>query len=245
MSTKNWEEARKLTKDDVNIQLGDFGWVWHAMYTNKEQEHFLDQIAGKNWTLAVVPGNHENYDEIEKFPIIEKWGGKVRVLERKSERMPLKKDGSLTKNRYEPGNIYFLERGETYTINDKTFWVMGGALSIDKDHRLIGESYWAQEIPTWQEFNHGMDSLDKVNWEVDYVLTHTCPMNVIPDIIKSSVYMDLKYKDPTAEYLFEIYKKIKFKEWHFGHFHKDVRKDYKGYGVFACHYLNIPCELEQ
>lgn len=224
LSIEKFPEQETMTKEDILFQVGDFGWIWHPIGIHERQNKGLQWLASRNYTLAVVPGNHENYDEIFKLPIIEKWGGKVRVL-----------DTGV-------GEIFFLERGELYLINGKTFWIFGGALSIDQNDRTIGVDYWTQEIPSWLEFNYGMDKLDSVNWTVDYVITHTCPMNIIGDVIHKTIYTEGKMKDPVAEYLFEIYKKITFKEWHFGHFHTDVRLDFSETddGIFHCHYNNKP-----
>ena len=103
LNTTHFPEQKNLTKEDVLIQLGDFGWVWYPIGSNKEQEYWLDWIASRNYTLAVVLGNHENYDVIEKLPIEEKWGDTVKVLQR------------------EKGSIYFLKRGGVYSINGKKF----------------------------------------------------------------------------------------------------------------------------
>ncbi len=229
---ENFQEQNTLTKDDVVAQLGDFGWIWHKLGSNPAQEEGLNWLATRNYTLAVIPGNHENYDEIFSLPITEKWGGKVRYYE--------------STGIHGKGVIYFLERGEIYTINGKKIFVFGGALSIDKESRTEGFNYWKQEIPSYLEFNYGMEQLDKVNWEVDYVFTHTCPINIISDVIHSTVYTQGKFKDPVSEYLYQIYKNLKFKEWHFGHFHTDVRLDFSDTddGIFHCHYVNKPYLLK-
>ena len=41
-------------------------------------------------------------------------------------------------------NIFYLKRGESYNIEGKTFLVLGGALSDDKTHRKVHESWWPQ-----------------------------------------------------------------------------------------------------
>jgi len=228
LSKKNFPIQSELKKEDILFQLGDFGWIWHEIGTNKNENYWLNWLGTRKYTLCVVPGNHENYDEIFKLPIIEKWGGKVRVLE--------------TKERFGNGIIYFLERGEIYTINNKTFFIFGGALSIDKEDRILGLSYWQQEIPSYNEFNYAMDKLDTVNWNVDYVLTHTCPINIISEIINKTAYTEGKFKDPVSVFLFEVYKNLKFREWHFGHFHVDKKLVFETNNeksVFQCHYKNI------
>jgi hypothetical protein len=243
ISSRSWPEQKELTKDDVLFQLGDFGWVWYPLFSDKEQEYNLDLLADRKYTLAVIPGNHENYDEIFNLPIEEKWGGKVRVLYRNATRPPLLKDETLTKNRFNPGVIYFLERGEVYTINDKKIFVFGGALSTDKANRNVGIDWWEQEVATYAETDYAIGNLEKHNWKVDYILSHTCPASIIGEFIHSTSYTADKFKDPTAIFFDHVYKNISFSEWHFGHLHSDLRLNFGLDGIFHCHYLNPPTEL--
>jgi hypothetical protein len=228
---RKWQEGKTLTKDDVVIQLGDFGFIWERLGKNKDQEYWLNWLANRKYILLVILGNHENYDEIETLPYTEMFGGQVQYYE--------------SIGRFGINRIYFAKRGEIYTINGKTFWAFGGALSVDKDSRTLGISYWEQELPSYAEYEYGMKSLDKVNWEVDYVISHTCPSIIIGDIINRTPYTEGKFKDPVAEYFTEIYKQLVFNEWHFGHFHEDMALDYKNTndGLFKCHYNNEPFEL--
>jgi hypothetical protein len=232
LSTEFWPEQRELTKEDVLIQLGDFGWIWHPLaQNNPEQNYWLNWLGTRKYTLLVVLGNHENYDEIEQLPECQKFNGTVQYLE--------------VSGRHGDGIIYFAKRGEVYEINNKKFWAFGGALSIDKDNRTPGVSWWEGELPTWWDYEYGMKQLDKINWNVDYVVSHTCPVNIVNEIIHKTPYTEGKFKDPVAVYFFEIYKKLLFKEWHFGHFHEDIRLDYTntGDGIFHVHYNNKPFEL--
>lgn len=227
-----WPEQRELSKEDVLIQLGDFGWIWHKIGTNPDQEYWCNWLSTRKYTLLVVLGNHENYDEIEELPWTEMFGGQVQYYE--------------SVGRFGTGRIYFAKRGEIYNINGKTFWAFGGALSIDKDTRTPGVSWWEGELPSWWDFEYGMQQLDKVNWNVDYIVSHTCPVNIVGEIIHKTPYTEGKFKDPVAVYFFEIYKKITFKEWHFGHFHEDICLDYSstGDGIFQVHYNKPPKELD-
>lgn len=225
---KKWKDQKDLTKDDVLIQLGDFGWIWHPIGTNPDQEYWCNWLATRNYTLLVVLGNHENYDEIKTLPECEMFGETVQYYE--------------STGRFGTGRIYFAKRGEVYTINDKKFWAFGGALSIDSDARTLGVSYWKDELPTWDEYEYGMGMLDKHNWEVDFVISHTCPLNIIGNIIRRTIYTQGKFKDPVAEYFFEIQKKLSFGQWHFGHFHTDVRVVDET-RLFQCHYNKTPLQI--
>jgi predicted phosphodiesterase len=61
----------EISKNDFLIQLGDFGFIWKSLDDTKQRVD-LEYLASQNITFCVVLGNHENYDEIEKLPIIHK-----------------------------------------------------------------------------------------------------------------------------------------------------------------------------
>ena len=45
-------------------------------------------------------------------------------------------------------NIFWLRRGEIYEIAARRFLCFGGALSVDKAHRIPGLSRWVREVPS-------------------------------------------------------------------------------------------------
>ena len=219
----NFPEQMALSKEDILIQLGDFGLVWELFGENPSQEQWLDWIASRNYTTAVVLGNHENYDILETLPYTTKWGNDVQYLER------------------ETGTIYFLKRGGVYEINGKKILAIGGAKSIDKGARIEGLSWWSQEILSESEMEYTMEQIDKHDRKFDYVFSHTCPQNVMTDFLPHGSYV--KFYDPVSEFLDEIENLIEYKEWHFGHLHNDLEKEIDGC-VFRCHYNYSPYELK-
>jgi hypothetical protein len=225
LSNKNFPEAKSLSKEDVVIQLGDFGWLWYPPEKNdKDQEHWLDWLAERPFTIAVIPGNHENYDLIEGLPVKTKWGNDVRVLVRKG------------------GNIYILERGRVYAINGKKILAVGGAMSTDKHRRIEGIDWWPQELLSKEEENICLDEIDHHNRKVDYICTHTCPARIIP-YLNLPPYMGMRIKDSVSRFLDYIDNLVEFKEWHFGHFHVDQRITDGGGDIYQCHYNKPPYEL--
>jgi len=225
LSTKNWKEQKELTKDDVLIQLGDFGFIWSDPAT-KEELNWLNWLADKKFTTAVVLGNHENYDIIETLPWEEKWGNEVQFWEAKS------------------GNrIYFFKRGAIYKINGKDILTIGGALSIDKHMRSEGISWWKQEDITREEIENCFNELDSHGYKVDYILTHTCPSRIVMEFIHPSMYNMGKFNDYTAKFLDEIDNLVEFDGWFFGHMHVDWK--FEEYGnEYTCLYNRAPLELE-
>jgi hypothetical protein len=202
-SSSNFPEGRELTKDDVVIQLGDFGVIWGLDFIDSEK-YWMKWLGNKPWTTLVIQGNHENHDVIEELPVIEKFGGRVYDYE------------------IDDNHIYFSYPGEIFTINDKTFLALPKALSIDQEYRTEGKSWWANELWSKKEEENCLNNLDKINWKVDYVISHTCPQSVIFDTIHQTVYTEGKYYDPTSKLFEFIANKLEFKKWFFGHFHTDV-----------------------
>lgn len=182
-----------LTRDDYVVVCGDFGLVWNDSSYEKE---IRDKINNLPFTTLVVAGNHENFDLLETFPSFEWKGGRVRYIH---------------------DNILLLERGEVFTINEKTFFTMGGGTSIDREYRVEGSSWWRQEMPSSKEFYYGFESLDEYDWTVDYVLTHVGP----PRIVQSQISYYTPEYDPLESYFNILQDELTFSHWFFGHMHED------------------------
>lgn len=187
---------QSLSEKDKVICLGDLGWDWDI-------EHINRFCPNCEW-LSVL-GNHENYTLIEKMPIEERYGGKVRKM----------KD-----------NVYFLLNGEYYIIEGHTFFVFGGAASIDSRWRVPYVSWWPQEIPTSKEVSHAFEVIKERGWKADFFLTHTCE-DSLADRMFGYAH---KFYDVTAKFIGEIKSLVaenngEFK-WHlFGHHHANAKVD--------------------
>lgn len=251
----NWynKNVSSLTKEDVLIQLGDWGAIWynrHDIHKYRKDTELQLKWAKKNFTLLVVDGNHENHDIIDKLPREEMFGGYVKILTPVNH-FNQKKDY---------GSIFILERGEVYTINGKKFLALGGAMSQDKVHRVLGESIWEQELWNKEQEDNCLDNLEKHYWEVDYVVGHTCPESIGRIILdgeriamSNDKYFSAKSKvnDPTSKFFQHLIDEgLKFKTWHFGHWHEDreffqyVREEHgEMYYKYQCHYFKQPLQV--
>jgi hypothetical protein len=116
-------------------------------------------------------------------------------------------------------------RGEVYSIEGNSIFVMGGGYSIDKYLRTEGESWWPQEMPSEEEYKNAVANLEKVNNQVDFIITHTAPSETVYYLstlrslgIKNNVTEEL----PLTMFLDEIQQKVTYRYWYFGHFHVDV-----------------------
>lgn len=200
-----------LTSDDKLIICGDFGFVI-ADESNKKRYSAelekLDFLASLPFEILFVDGNHENHDRLSAMPEEKRYGGIVHRIR---------------------NNIFHLTRGEIFTIEDKTFFAMGGAYSIDKAFQLSKGTWWAGEQPSEEEYRNAINNLQLYNKNVDYIITHTCPSGLI-------MHMG-HYPDPhdmqLTGFFDGLYFDVQFRNWFFGHFHTDKTITYKATACYT------------
>lgn len=209
LNTKKFPQQYNLTKNDYLIVLGDFGLVWD---NSKQEKYWQKWLSDKPWTTLFIDGNHECYDILDSFPV-EIWnGGKVHKV---------------------TDSIIHLMRGQIFNIDNKQFFTFGGAESHDKIYRKEGKSWWSRELPSKEEMQEGIDVLYNNDFKIDYILSHTCPSDVLP-------YIGFDYGVNELE---RYLNHIKFRldknqinyKWYFGHYHKDKEIQ----DNFRCVYRNI------
>lgn len=213
---ENFPIQSEMTKDDYIIICGDFGGVWTFEEESRREKEALDWLNNKNFTTLFVDGNHENYTRLYNYPIEEWKGGKVHKIR---------------------DSVLHLMRGEIFDIDNKKIFAFGGArshdiqdgiLNLDEEEkiyeyrkrrayfRIRNFSWWDLELPTNQEMENGIENLEKVNYKVDYIISHCCPTSI-------QALINPTYKrDILTDYLQQISEKCIFKKWYFGHYH-----DYK------------------
>jgi predicted phosphodiesterase len=192
------------------IIVGDFGLIWsNKPEGSPEEQYWLKWLDEKPYETLVLLGNHENYERIYAKPIVKRYGGPMFQLSEK---------------------VFVFQHGNIYTIEGKTFFCFGGALSIDKYRRQDRISWWAEEIPTTADVMLGLMTLDSVQGKVDYVLTHTVPKEAIRKLDESGLLPfggseDPKFADPTVPMLEALRDKLDPahpKKWFYGHFHNTI-----------------------
>lgn len=110
LNTTKFPQQKELTKNDFVIICGDFGLCWDGSH---REMWWQDWLTAKNFTTLWIDGNHENFDMLYQFPLIDKFGGKVREI---------------------APDIYHLDRGQVLAIDGKKIFCMGGARSVDKEY---------------------------------------------------------------------------------------------------------------
>ncbi len=182
----------KLTKQDYVIICGDFGGVWGDLTAAT-----LDCFSKLPFTTLFVDGNHENYDKLQEYPVSEWNGGKVQFIR---------------------PDIIHLMRGQVYTMDGKTIFTMGGAVSHDKAYRKPGVSWWREELPTAADFAEARKNLTAVNYVVDYIITHSCDAYCLHYL---SAPEERKEKKAENDLLCKIEENVTYQHWYFGHYHLD------------------------
>ena len=200
LSARCWPEGRDLTRDDVVIVAGDFGYIWDGSAVDA---YWLKWLEGKPWTTCFVDGNHENHALLASMPVREWNGGRVH------EAMP---------------HVLHLMRGQVYDIGGLSVFAMGGAASHDREWRTEGESWWPQELPSDAERAEARSNLDARGWNVDYVVTHEAPLDLADDLCWEC-NRPFDGGDEHQLFLQEVDDRLSFGTWFFGHYHDDEWRD--------------------
>lgn len=197
---------KNLTAKDIIIIMGDTG----LNYYNDQRDHKKKTKVSKKVpaTLAFVHGNHDirpstisTYNETEYF-------------------------GGLVYQEKEFPNFLFFKDGEIYNVADKTTAVVGGAYSVDKQYRInTGYNWFEDEQPSEIIKQKFENALSQKNWNVDVVLTHTCPLKYEPqEALFESI--DQTTVDKTTEiWLDKIENELEYDQWYCGHYHIDKSID--------------------
>lgn len=217
LSTDNFTEQKGMTKDDFVIVCGDMGLIWNYAEESKTEKWWLKWLDEKPFTTLFCCGNHESFDRLYQYPVVDFHGGRAHKIS---------------------DSVYHLMRGEIFDLQGNKFFVFGGASSHDirdgildpvKDEDKIKKwqhdydrlfrvnhvSWWEEELPSEEEMQNGINNLEKHNWEVDFVISHCAPQQV------ASIFSHGLYKSDILTTYFDylLDRGLKFKKWMFGHYH--------------------------
>ena len=143
-------------------------------------------------------------------------------------------------------HVLHLMRGQVFELEGYHFFTMGGAKSHDTEdgilepgapdferkllmlqrkprarYRINHISWWAQEMPSEEEYAEARKNLAKVDWAVDYVITHCAPTSI--------ALMENRHNeaDPLTDFLQEVKERAHYHYWLFGHYHDNRAIDEK------------------
>ena len=121
---------------------------------------------------------------------------------------------------------YVLRKKEQ--LEDKRRRELEDMKRTDREEREPGVNWWKQEMPSDEEYDTCRRNLEKVDYKVDYVLTHDAPSRFLD-------FTALALGESNRLHLFldEILLKLTYEKWFFGCYHKDVQLSTKSRCVFC------------
>lgn len=150
-------EKAVANKASVIIQCGDMG-IWPGFDGIEYLDALNARLREHGRNLLFIPGNHEDYDQLDRY----------------ESNAPRSKAGQV----YLRSHILMVPRGCYWKWGNKYFMGVGGAVSIDKQWRTPGKSWWAGEQLT-DDQAYGIvkkmnDRRTNGRPDVDYLFTHDC-----------------------------------------------------------------------
>lgn len=197
----------KLGTGDKMIILGDAGINYYGP-GNSHDDNIKCLLRDFGVTFFCIHGNHEMRPQTIPTYQTKIWNNGLVYYEPKYP------------------NLLFAVDGQIYNIDGQKTFVCGGAYSVDKQYRILrGWNWWEDEQPSISTMHQCELSLSLENWDVDTVLTHTCPLKYeptevfIPGIDQSTV------DKSTEAWLDKIEDRLKYKRWYCGHYHTEKTVD--------------------
>lgn len=209
---------------DYLIILGDAGINY---FLNGNDTDLKRKLAKLPVTLICVHGNHEERPErLSSYR-------KVlysRIKEFSNKEFKHKYSADLEGWFYveeEFPNILFPAIGQSFSINDKEFFHLGGAYSVDKHYRLQKQAEGKKYYKWFESEQLTSQEKDKIREKIMHlpkdviILSHTCPKKYIP------FEKSLVFKADTAMEIFldEFENKVCYEKWYCGHWHINHKID--------------------
>lgn len=144
---------------DVNVDLilhaGDFG-IWPGVDGRAYLDGVEQACAGRGVTILVTPGNHEDWDRIDRHLVEDRNDGFGAV-------------------KWLTDHVAVLPRAHRFAIATpegitRQFVSLGGAPSVDYEYRAIGKSWWLTEAITADDV-----AATIAGGPADVMLTHDSP----------------------------------------------------------------------
>lgn len=194
-----------ISREDILINLGDARINFSGWNRDCMKKRFLESLPV---TLFCIHGNHEQRPQTIGSYREKQWHGGTVYYE---EEYP---------------DLLFAKDGEVFDLDGKQTIVIGGAYSIDKMVRLIyGYGWWPDEQPSDEIKRYVESQLDKLDWKVDVVLSHTTPLKYEPVEVFLSGVDQSKVDKSTEKWLDGIEDRLDYQKWYCGHYHTEKKID--------------------
>jgi predicted phosphodiesterase len=192
---------------DTLVQLGDFGF-----WSGNKGAKFLDNVSNFAETHGVtvlwVDGNHEDHFLLRaEHPL--------NVYDVVREIRP---------------HVKHLERGSVWKWAGRTCASMGGAVSVDKNRRRIGVSWWPDEEISMRDIERLEKNLALIGADgIDVLFSHDCPFEAVPPPVRrndgSWPGHILRQADNHRKTMSEVVKIAQPKLIVHGHYHSYYRQE--------------------
>ena len=196
----------EITANDIIVLLGDVGMNY---YGNKHGDrHRKKKLNSLGIPILCIHGNHEIRPEALITYQEDLWHGGTIYME---EEFP---------------NLLFAKDGEVYDLEGCKAIAIGGAYSVDKWYRLQRDLHWfPDEQPSDAIKARVEKKLEELGWQIDAVLTHTCPYRYIPREAFLGSIDQTTVDNSTELWLDTIAEKLDYNAWYCGHWHIEKRID--------------------
>jgi 3-oxoacid CoA-transferase subunit A len=189
----------ETNRNDLLIILGDAG----INYYNGEKDLMLKKhLEELPLSFLCIHGNHEQRPQnINGYGEIN-WGNGIVLAQ---EKYP---------------SLLFAKDGQCYGVGSRNCFVIGGAYSVDKYYRLNrGYGWWPDEQPSPEIRKETEANLERIDWETDIVLSHTCPAKYIPTEAFLPMIDQRQVDRSTEDWLDTVEDKLNYNAWFCGHWH--------------------------
>lgn len=192
-------EEYETTPEDVIVILGDAGINY---WLNSRDLELKERLARLPVTIFCIHGNHEERpEELHSY-----------------EEMTWREGMVLFEPDY--ANLLFAQDGEVYDFDGKKALVIGGAYSVDKYYRIANGLRWfPSEQPDERTKELVERKLNQLGWRVNYVFSHTVPLDYIPQHALLPTIDQRTVDRSTEEWLGAIEKRLRYDRWFAGHYH--------------------------
>lgn len=219
------EQVKRFDVDAI-IQLGDFGY-WEHTYEGVGFLKLLEEaLAEVDIPFYWLDGNHENHPLLwyRYLGIVSDNTIRQQKLQRLSKYLDNNYGNTPHQIEISPEgfarmreHLWYIPRGTSWTWHDKKFLAVGGAFSIDRNQRRIGQSYWFEETITDDDVERAISQE-----HCDIMLSHDAPQGVAIEAIfgrSGKHYTQSPESEANRRKVRKIVDEVKPSHLYHGHYH--------------------------
>lgn len=121
-------------------------------------------------------------------------------------------------------NLYYVPRGSTLTIDDRSFLCIGGAASIDKEMRLNYGWHWTPKENISDDVVNNI--FENLPVDIEAIISHAPPLSIadknFDSIEKIKFGVGLNWFDPNMKRIEHVWRKLEQPQLYCGHMHRSL-----------------------